>query len=581
MILVDVDGVTATRPERDLFRNLSFTLSAGDRLGILGINGVGKSTLLNVITGAGSPESGSVRRGRDVRIATLAQRPDLGTGTVREAVGEGWEAAAILERLGMGSFVDRSVESLSGGQAKRVALARALLTESDLLVLDEPTNHLDIDAIEWLERRLLDHRGGVVLVTHDRLLLDRLCTRVLSLTRSGWHLDEGGYQAHLDAEARRAEQAAKDERSRRTLARQELAWLQRGPTARRRKPKSRLATARLILDGGPKEVTARGGALALDDFGTPRLGDQVVDLENVSFGHGSEPLLSGVELSLGPGDRIGVVGPNGAGKSTLLDLVAGRHQPHTGTVKLGSTVSLGYFDQLGRELDGTKRVRELLAGDDGDLSMPQQQLLERFWFDRDAQQAAVGSLSGGERRRLELLLVLAARPNVILLDEPTNDLDLDTLRALEGFLDDWSGTLVAVSHDRVFLERVADVVIAVGDGVVERLGSGDAVWQRARRSTATPASASGSAAATTPKSGRGSSGSGGRSPSTLRRLIAAEERTMAELETRRDELVERLGAAGSDHTEMASIGAELESVNGELAEVEERWLELSSELEDR
>ncbi len=575
MILVDVDGVTATRPERDLFRDLSFTLSSGDRLGILGINGVGKSTLLNVVTGELEPESGSVRRGRDVRLARLDQRPDLGDGTVREAVGEGWEAAAILERLGMGEFVDRQVASLSGGQAKRVALARALLTESDLLVLDEPTNHLDIDAIEWLERRLLDHRGGVVLVTHDRLLLDRLCTRVLSLTRDGWHLDEGGYQAHLDAEAEREEQAAKNERSRRTLARQELAWLRRGPTARRRKPRSRLATAKAILDGGPEVQTARGGALALDDFGTPRLGDQVVDIEGVEFGHGADALLSGVDLSIGPGDRIGVVGPNGAGKSTLLDLVAGRLVPRSGSVRIGSTVSLGYFDQLGRDLDPERRVRQLLAGDDGQLSMPQQQLLERFWFDRDAQQAAVGSLSGGERRRLELLLVLAERPNVILLDEPTNDLDLDTLRALEGFLDDWSGSLVAVSHDRVFLERVADVVIAVGDGVVERLRSGDAVWQRARRS-ATPAKEAKSSSGETPSRQRG-----GRSPSTLRRLIAAEERSMAALEARRDELVEQLAAAGTDHAAIASIGAEVETVTSELAEVEERWLELSTELEDR
>lgn len=592
MILVDVAGVTATRPERDLFRDVTFTLSSGDRLGILGINGVGKSTLLRVMTGETTPESGTVRRGRDVRIAQLEQRPDLGGGSVRDAIGEGWEVDAIIDRLGMSAFVDRPVDSLSGGQAKRVALALSLLAESDLLVLDEPTNHLDIGAIEWLERRLTSHRGGLVLVTHDRLLLDRLCTRVLLLTRDGWELDEGGYQAHLDAEAERVEKAAKDERSRRTLARQELAWLQRGAKARRRKPRSRIAGAKAIIEGGAKSSTARGDALALDGFGTPRLGDQVIDVTDVSFAY-DVPLLADVDLSVGPGDRIGIIGPNGAGKSTLLDLMAGRLSPQRGEVTHGTTISIGYFDQLGRELDGDRRVRELLAGDDGKLTMPQQQLLERFWFDRDAQQARVGSLSGGERRRLELLLVLAEAPNVLFLDEPTNDLDLDTLRALEGFLDDWSGSLVTVSHDRIFLERVTDVVVEVAGGAVRRLGSGASVWEQAGQHGASleqrPAggdgtgksSEHGSSSGGAKGGDRGKGRPGGRSPSTLRRLISAEERTVAGHEQQRGELEEQLAAAGADHVQLAELGARLDEVQRELDAAEERWIELSSELEDR
>jgi ABC transport system ATP-binding/permease protein len=579
MILADVDGVSVTRPERDLFRDVSFTLSTGDRLGVLGINGVGKSTLLRVLTGTHAPETGMVRRGRDVRMAVLDQRPELGDGTARDAVGDDWEAEAILERLGMGAFIDRPVASLSGGQAKRVALARALLTESDLLVLDEPTNHLDIDAIEWLERRLQTYRGGLVLVTHDRLLLDRLSSRILLLTRDGWHLDDGGYQAHLDAEAEREIKAEKDERSRRTLARQELAWLQRGAKARRRKPKSRIAGATAIIEGGPKLSTARSEALGLDSFGTPRLGDLVIDLKGVGFAYpGAEPLFMDTDLSIGPGDRLGVVGPNGAGKSTLLDVISGRATPTSGDVTTGTTVVLGYFDQLGRDLDPNKRVRELIAGDGGQLNVVQQQLLERFWFDRDAQQALVGTLSGGERRRLELLLVLASQPNVLLLDEPTNDLDLDTLRALESFLDDWSGTLIAVSHDRVFLERATDVAVAVVDGAVHRLGTGETVWQiPAKGTSARPAGASGAAQPST----SAADGTKKRSPSTIRRLIGQVETTMAKLERAKSALEVDLVAAGSDHVQLASIGADIASVQADIDAAEEQWLELSTELDDR
>ncbi len=581
MILADVDRVTVTRPERDLFRDVSFTLSTGDRLGVLGINGVGKSTLLQVVTGGLEPESGIVRTGRNVQTAVLNQRPELGIGTVREAIGDGWEADSILERLGMGGFVDRPVSELSGGQAKRVALAIALLTDADLLVLDEPTNHLDIDAIVWLEKRLRTFRGGLVLVTHDRLLLDRLSNRILSLTRNGWHLTDGGYQAHLQAEAERQAKAVQDERSRKTLARQELQWLQRGARARRRKPKSRIAEATAIIEGAPRTSTARADPLGLDSFGTPRLGDKVIDLTGVGFVFpGADPLFVGTDLSIGPGDRIGVVGPNGAGKSTLLDIISGSRQPTEGSLATGSTVVLGYFDQAGRDLDPTLRVRELIAGPDGQLTTPQQQLLERFWFDRDAQQALVSTLSGGERRRLELLLVLASQPNVLLLDEPTNDLDLDTLRSLESFLDEWSGTLVAVSHDRVFLERATDVAIAVVGGKVRRLAGGATVW-----ADTSPVGAP-SSGKNQPRTDSGERGSverspRQRSPSTLRRLVAEVERQMRQLEARRSEAEVLLADVDTGHGALGELGREMAAIQADLDSAEEHWLELSAELEQR
>ena len=582
MILVDVDGVTMTRPDRPLFRDIKVTIAVGDHLGILGINGVGKSTLLDVIVGRVTPESGEIRRGRGVSVAMLDQRPEFEEPTVRAAVGEGWEAESILDRLGMGMHFDSEISTLSGGQRKRVALARALMAEVDLLVLDEPTNHLDIEAIEWLEQRLASHRGGLIIVTHDRQLLDKVTSRVLELDRSGWFLTDGGYQRHLELAAERAEKADRDEASRKILARQELDWISRGARARRRKPKARITQARAVIDGPTPTTSVRNESLALDSFSTSRLGDRVIDLEGVAFAHADGPtLFSEFDLSIAPGDRLGVIGPNGAGKSTLLDLLALRREPTEGTVAWGTTVKLDYFDQTGSQLDPELRVRETLTGDDGQLTVEQRRLLERFWFDRDAQQAYVGTLSGGERRRLELLMVLGTAPNVLLLDEPTNDLDLDTLRALEDFLDDWVGSLVVVSHDRVFLERTVEQVVAVRDGVAERVGGGDAVWQAARGGAA-PGSRRRAAEQAAMPAGASTSATPGqkrRSPSTLRRLLGSAEESLAELGERRDRLAADL-AASSDHNELADLGQQIVDVETKLASAEELWLTLSAELEE-
>ncbi|MCP3934078.1 MAG: ABC-F family ATP-binding cassette domain-containing protein [Actinomycetia bacterium] len=576
MILVDVDAVTVTRPERPLFDGVSVTIDSGDRLGVLGINGAGKSTLLRVMVGATEPESGQVRRARDLRMAILDQRPDLGTGTVRDAVGSGWEVESVLDRLGVSGLLDRRVAELSGGQAKRVALAAALVSDVDLLVLDEPTNHLDIEAIEWLENRLARFGGGLVVVTHDRQLLDRLCNRVLSLDRARWHLTEGGYKAHLDAEAEREAKAARDEQSRRILARQELAWLQRGARARRRKPKSRIAEARAVIDGGPKARSDRLTPLGLDSFGSTRLGSKVIDLEGVSFAYpDGDPLFSGLDHSLAPGGRLGIVGANGGGKSTLLDVMARRLEPTSGTVEWGTTVRLGYFDQLGRDLDPDQRVREAVVGDDGKLTVAQQQLFERFWFDNDAQQARIGSLSGGERRRLELLLVLGEGPNVLFLDEPTNDLDLDTLRSLEGFLDDWPGSLAVVSHDRVFLERTVEHVVQVGGGAVVPLGSGEVVWKGVVDALAGENRRAGKSAQRAKTKGATKR----RTPSTLRRLISQVEEEMSELEAQRDRLDGDLSVV-SDHVAAAKVAEAMSETVSALASTEERWLDLSTELDD-
>ncbi len=324
--------------------------------------------------------------------------------------------------------------------------------ESVLLILDEPTNHLDIDAIAWLEERLAAHRGGLVLVSHDRHVLDRVTTRILELDRGRSHVHDGGYASYLDARFEREERAATAESVRRNLARAELAWLRRGAPARTRKPKARIEAATAIVEGRAA-AAARTGELDLA-FGAARLGDRVIELEGVGHRFADDRgLFRGVDLALDPRERLGIVGPNGAGKSTLLDVLAGRIAPAEGTATIGTTVQLGVYDQRGRELDLQQRVRDAVAGPTRQPDWEDAAFLERFWFDTDAQWAPIGLLSGGERRRLQLVLTLRDKPNVLLLDEPTNDLDLDTLRVLEDVLDTWPGAVVVVSHDRVFLDR--------------------------------------------------------------------------------------------------------------------------------
>ena len=632
MILVDLDRVSASRPGKPLFEELSLTVSSGDRIGIVGLNGTGKSTLLRVLTGAGEPESGTVRRGRGLRIAALDQTPTLPAGSVLAAVtgashpsGQGtagasapvtesWEAAAVLDRLGMGSLLDADVSTLSGGQAKRVALARTLVAvsdpgEGDLLVLDEPTNHLDIDGIAWLEDRLASFRGGLVLVTHDRHLLDRVTSRILELDRGTGYVHEGGYSSYLEGRDRRDEQAAGAEATRRNLARKELAWLRRGAPARTRKPKARIDTATAIVEGRP-EAAARDGIPDLH-LGTPRLGDQVLELHDVghSYAEDGTPLFEHVELLLDNRERLGIVGPNGTGKSTLLEIMSGRITPRSGRLVTGSTVRLGYYDQLGVELDLTQRVRDAVTGGSRDPDWRDAALLEQFWFASDAQFAPIGLLSGGERRRLQLLLTLSAQPNVLLLDEPTNDLDIDTLRVLEDFLDDWPGALVVVSHDRAFLERtVTDVVVFDGTGKVARRPGGYAAWEderRAQRQGSRPRStapvpssartttsapkASSSASPGSPDRSAGvparsastadrNSGSG-RSASTLRHQIKQVDKELAALAKRHDRLEAQLAEVGNDHGELARIGAEMREIAIAVSDAEERWLALSEEAD--
>ena len=582
MILIDAEGLKASRPGRPLFEDVSITLSTGDRLGVVGLNGCGKSTLFRILSGELRPDAGVVRTGRGARIGVLPQLPVLPHGTVREAVGGGWQGEAMLDKLGMGDMTDADTRELSGGQLKRVALARLLAGEWDCLILDEPTNHLDLDAIGFLEETLARFPGGLAIVTHDRHVLDRVTNRVLEIDRGHayLHIPAGenagsGYAAYLAARAEREENSATAEQVRKNAAKKELAWLRRGAPARTAKPKARIAAAEALIANKP-DGPARQGELGLD-LGSKRLGSKGIEMLGVGFtwpdGH---EVLHAFDHALEPGDRLGIVGPNGAGKSTLLDMIAGRLTPTVGTIDIGKTVLVGYYDQLGKELDLSKRVRDVVAGDKGSPSVEDLNLMKRFWFDGDAQFAPLSTLSGGERRRLQLLLTLIEQPNVLLLDEPTNDLDLDTLRALEDYLDDWPGIVVVVSHDRAFIDRTVEEILALdGEGGAALVPGGVATWlkQRSARTT-TPRSAPTQRSSSTKSAKQKSS----RSSSTLNRLIANVEKEMTKRTTRQTALYQDIADAGNDHKKLATLGEELAALQTAIESLETQWLELTEEL---
>ena len=602
MILIDAQGLKASRPNRPLFDNISLTLSDGDRIGVVGLNGCGKSTLLRILSGDYAPDAGVVRYGRGSRIGILAQQPALPSGSVRDAVSADWRGEAMLDRLGMSGLIDAQTNELSGGQQKRVALAKLLVSEWDALILDEPTNHLDLDAIAYLEEWLANFRGGLILVTHDRHVLDRVTTKVLEIDRGKAYLhmpaqrsDGSGYAAYLAARIEREEQAVTAEQKRKNLARTELAWLRRGAPARTTKPKARIAAATELVNRRP-EAAARSGEIGLS-LGNQRLGSKGVELHGVGFswptarpnagasGDAGALVLNPFDHELEPGDRLGIVGPNGAGKSTLLDLISGRLKPTHGHLDIGSTVKIGYYDQLGRELNVNQRVREAVAGDKGQPSIEDNQLMRQFWFDGDTQHAPISTLSGGERRRLQLLLTLIEQPNVLLLDEPTNDLDLDTLRALEDYLDEWPGIVVVVSHDRVFLDRtVIDVLALDGVGGAAVVRGGVAGWLKQRKSApteqmsgaqrgkliATPTIAA-TELAQKPKSTK--------SPSTLRRMVAQSETALAKATAELEKITAQMSAAGNDHVKLAKISEELAKAQAKVNAAEETWLALAAEAE--
>ncbi len=483
-MLLSAQSITKTYGTRVLLDHVSLYLEAGERYGVVGVNGAGKSTLLRLLAGAEEPETGEVTRFPNVRLEYLPQNPSFAPGvTVLEQVLLGlssdaralaeYEAKTILTRLGITRF-DQMVEELSGGQKKRVALAAALARPCDVLILDEPTNHLDSEMITWLEEWLQRFSGGLVMITHDRYFLERVTNRIAEVDGGQLYFYEGSYEDFLRRKAEREESAKASERKRQSILRREYQWVMQGPKARGTKSRERLERYEALKNqAGP----AQRATLELSSLSS-RLGKKTIELRGVSKAFEGRTVLRDFSCMLLRDDRIGIVGVNGSGKSTLLNLIAGRLAPDAGEVLVGETVKIGYFSQENppmdpniRVIDYVKEIGERIETPDGVLTASQ--LLEQFLFPADVQWSPIGKLSGGEKRRLFLLSILAAAPNILLLDEPTNDLDIETLTILEDYLETFQGAVVAVSHDRYFLDKVAARIFVVeGDGQVTPYAGG-------------------------------------------------------------------------------------------------------------
>jgi ATP-binding cassette subfamily F protein uup len=588
--LVNLEKAVKGYGQRLLLDGVSAGVAAGEAVGVVGRNGTGKSTLLAVLAGAEQVDAGRVTRVRDLRIGFLPQTDRL-TGTVAQlVVGDApehtWAADArvrsVLAALLGGIDLAAPADRLSGGESRRVALAAVLTGDHDLLLLDEPTNHLDTDAIDWLARFLREHPAAMVAVTHDRWFLDAVTNRTWELAGGRIHAYDGGYAAYVLARAERARMADAAERRRRNLLRKELAWLRRGPPARTSKPRFRIEAANALI----ADVPAPRDGVELARLATARLGKTVIEAEDVVIRAGDRLLFDGVTWHLGPGERVGLVGPNGSGKTTLLRVLAGLapDSPEIsvgGHVTTGKTVRLGYLTQDDAGLDLSLTPLEAVTQVGGNLeavgpSSPGQ-LLDRLGLRGDVQFTPAADLSGGERRRLQLLRLLVGEPNVLFLDEPTNDLDVDTLTELEDLLDGWPGSLLVVSHDRYFLERVTDHVVALlGDGKLSYLGGGidEYLARRAARAQARPPGAGGGGAAAAAPAGRGQAAAQRAAQKELQRL----ERQIDRLAAREAELSGALTARASDYEALIELGRQLREVQAEKAGLEERWLLVAEEV---
>jgi ATP-binding cassette subfamily F protein uup len=629
MNLITIENLSKQFSERLLFDRANLLINEGDRIGLIGVNGSGKSTLLRIVAGLEAPDTGTVAAPGGLRSEFLTQEPRLddslsvlqtifrsespqmrllrsyeqASSLLQHAPHDaalqaqllelsaeldrtgGWAAEAnaktVLTKLGVTDF-DARVGTLSGGQRKRVALARALIDRADLLILDEPTNHIDADTVQWLEEYLATTPGALLMVTHDRYFLDRVANRIVELDRRQLVAYTGNYTKYLEDQAARSQRLAAAEEKRQNLLKRELEWLHRQPMARGTKQKARKQRVEEMLqlryDSGDERV-----AIAL---ASRRLGNKVLDARGLHKGYDGRSVLDGVNLRLEPGDRIGIIGPNGAGKSTLLDLLAGKQTPDAGSIQWGDTVRVGYYDQRSADLRDNMRLLEFIENEaalirtkDGD-KVEAAQMLEWFLFPRPMQQARIGSLSGGERRRLYLLRSLIHQPNVLLLDEPTNDLDIQTLAVLESYLDHFAGCLIVASHDRYFLDRTVDFLLAMEDG---RLGPrypgpyANFVLRRAEAGAAAvpaPAVRQPAAAADNPDTP---------AQPAARKLTWKEQRELegldgrvAALETQRNLLLDEINNCGDNYERVRLLSTQLETLETELDTALERWFELSS-----
>ncbi len=598
MSILSIEHVSKLFGDRMVLDDVSCGIEKGEKIGIVGVNGAGKSTFLGIAAGYCEPDEGQVIRQSNLRVAGLSQNPVfpeeasvLSCVTGREA-GDDWnleaEAKRILNRLGFTDYGER-IGHLSGGQKKRVALARTLVQPADVLALDEPTNHLDNEMVIWLEDYLTQYRGVVIMVTHDRYFLDRVSNRILEIDHGKLYSYRANYSGFLEEKARRQEMELATERKRQSVMRMELEWARRGCRARSTKQRARLDRLEALKNSA---APVQEQAVEMGSVGT-RMGRKTVEFSHVTKSYGDRTLISDFSYIVLKSQRLGIIGPNGCGKSTLLHILMGRAVPDQGTVEIGDTIRMGYFAQETEDMDDDRRVidyirdvAEYIQTKEGQISASQ--MLERFLFSPDMQYTPVARLSGGEKRRLYLLKVLMGAPNVLVLDEPTNDLDIPTLTILEDYLDAFPGIVIAVSHDRYFLDTVVDRIFAFGEnGVLEQYEGGYTEYLKAYRlrhpgeeKTVLPEKKKEKEKKKAPQP---------RAHQKKLRFSYKEEQEyetidedIAALEEKLEELERQVGLAASDFVRLNQLMAEQDQTRTVLEEKMERWIylnELAEQIE--
>ena len=585
-MLLSAEHISINFGSRQLLEDVNFYLNEGDKTGIIGINGTGKSTFLKVLAGVTEPDGGRISRNPNVQVSYLPQNPVMqDDATVLEqvflhfpaefrALNE-YEAKTMLNKLGLPDF-EQKVGTLSGGQRKRVALAAALIHPADVLVLDEPTNHLDAEMTAWLEDWLRRFKGGLVMVTHDRYFLERVVNHITELSRGKLYHYEANYSKYLELKEQRAEMAEASERKRQSILRVEREWIMRGCRARTTKSKERIQRYEALLNQDAPETDDTVQMAAASS----RLGKKIIELKDVSKSFDGRSIVDHFSYNLLRNDRIGIVGRNGAGKSTLLHLIAGELAPDAGSVEVGTTVKIGHFSQEGRELDLNQRVYDFIHDiadevrtDEGTFSA--NQMMERFLFPGDLQSVPIGRLSGGERRRLYLLSVLMEAPNVLLLDEPTNDLDVMTLSILEDYLQGFPGPILVVSHDRFLLDKLAESIFEVrGDGAILRYTGNWTDWRQKRKEETVPVKAEKPKAAERPRERK--------LKFSYKEQLEFEtiDDELAALESRLAECQAAQGRCGSDYVRLQELQKQQTELETKLEEKTERWVYLN-ELKEK
>ena len=585
MILLSAQNISKTYMERKVLDNVSFFLNEGDRVGIVGINGTGKSTLLRILAGAEEADSGAIVRTKGVRLSYLPQIPEFEAhGSVlaqvmrhlpqdlREA--KEFEARSMLGKLGI-SDCSRDISTLSGGERRRAGIAAAFIQPSDVLLLDEPTNHIDHETVSLLEEQLRKYRGAIVMVTHDRYFLNSITRRIVEVDRGSIYAYDGGYSTFLELKAQREADAQAQERKNKSLYRQELAWIMRGARARGTKSKDRIERFHALEN---REIPTESEKLQLQSISS-RLGKKTIELTGISKAMDGRQLIRDFSCILPRDARIGIVGHNGAGKSTLIRMIVGELVPDSGSIDIGDTVKIGYFSQECESMDQSQRVIEYIRDTAERIQTPDgtvsaSQMLERFLFSPELQWSTIGKLSGGERKRLYLLKVLMTAPNILILDEPTNDLDIVTLTILEDYLQNFAGAVLAISHDRYFLDKMASEIWELkGDGEIVRYNGNysdyaEAVQQDTENTLSAPRSAEKKERVYTGKKKLKFSFNEQREFDTI-------DDDIAKLEQRIEDVGAEIAVCTSDYVRLQELTAEKEKLEAELAEKMERWVYLN------